>query len=206
MSAATSSQPGPAVFDRAAPGELGPRLAACLDADQWVATMLAGRPYGSLGAIEAAALEAALRLPDAAVTAALAGHPRIGDRPTGDGEAAERSRREQSHLSDDERTAERLQRANHAYEEHFGHVFLIRAAGRSAEEILTAVQDRLGNDAETERLVVRHELGQIAVLRLHDLLAELAEQAGPEVMTPDDPPAEPTEPTEPTGPRQEPGA
>lgn len=177
MSETPTSQPGPDAFDRADPRTLAPRLAACLDAEQWVSTMLAGRPYGSLAAIEAAALRAAHRLSDAAVTQALAGHPRIGDRPVGDGEAAEHSRREQSGVTDDDRTAERLQRANRAYEERFGHVFLIRAAGRSAEEILTAAQDRLGNDPVTERLVVRHELGQIAVLRLHDLLAELAELA-----------------------------
>lgn len=190
MSAPTSSQPGPAAFDRADPRDLGPRLAACLAAGQWVSTMLEGRPYGSLAAIEAAAMAAARRLPEAALTEALAAHPRIGERPGGDDEAAAHSRREQAGVTDDERTAERLRRANHAYEEHFGHVFLIRAAGRTAEEVLTAAQDRLGNDPETERAVVRHELGQIAVLRLHDLLDELAERT------------EPTEPTGPTGPTE----
>ena len=55
---------------------------------------------------------------------------------------------------------------NQAYEERFGQVFLIRAAGRSAEEILAALESRLTNDEKTEQSIVADQLRQIALLRL----------------------------------------
>ena len=57
-----------------------------------------------------------------------------------------------------------------SYEERFGHVFLIRAAGRSAEEILQSLQERLGNDPGTERRIAAEQLREIAVLRLEQEL------------------------------------
>jgi 2-oxo-4-hydroxy-4-carboxy-5-ureidoimidazoline decarboxylase len=170
-------QPGPAAFDRADPEELGPMLATCLRADEWVGRMLLGRPYRSLPALEAAATTAAEMLSDQGLDQALAAHPRIGERPEGDSTEAAHSRREQAGVATDTLTAERLRRANVAYEARFGHVFLVRAAGRTAEEMLQIAQDRLGNDADTERDVVRQQLGEIAVLRLHDVLDRLVSGA-----------------------------
>ncbi len=55
---------------------------------------------------------------------------------------------------------------NRAYEAKFGHVYLVCASGRSAEELLAVLQQRLGNDPVTERAVVRRELGLINRIRL----------------------------------------
>ena len=63
-----------------------------------------------------------------------------------------------------------LGEGNRAYEERFGHVFLIRASGRSAEELLAALRERLGNDPDTEWGVVAEELREITRLRLERLL------------------------------------
>lgn len=68
-----------------------------------------------------------------------------------------------------------LTRANQAYEQRFGHVFLVFvflvfATGRSDAELLAAARVRLRNDPITEREVVRTELGKIARLRLARLL------------------------------------
>jgi 2-oxo-4-hydroxy-4-carboxy-5-ureidoimidazoline decarboxylase len=84
---------------------------------------------------------------------------------------ADWSRKEQSGMdsaSDDVRSA--MAAANRAYEERFGHVFLIFATGRTDTEMLTAARHRLGNDDATERAVVRSELGRIVALRLERLL------------------------------------
>jgi 2-oxo-4-hydroxy-4-carboxy-5-ureidoimidazoline decarboxylase len=62
-------------------------------------------------------------------------------------------------------TAEALAAANVAYEARFGFVFLVRAAGRSAEDMLALALDRLGHDELTEQPVVRAELAQIVRLR-----------------------------------------
>ena len=166
-------QPGPAAFDDADPDDLARRLAVCLHSREWVGRVVSGRPYRTLTALEHAATEAAADLSDDGLREALAAHPRIGERPADTSAASAHSRREQAGVAADDVTATRLHAANVAYEERFGHVFLVRAAGRTAEEVLRAAQDRLGNDPESEGLVVRQQLGEIAVLRLQDLLADL---------------------------------
>jgi 2-oxo-4-hydroxy-4-carboxy-5-ureidoimidazoline decarboxylase len=57
---------------------------------------------------------------------------------------------------------------NRAYEGRFGHVFLIRAAGRSGAEILTELERRLGNPPEVEHEEMLDNLRQIALLRLEN--------------------------------------
>jgi 2-oxo-4-hydroxy-4-carboxy-5-ureidoimidazoline decarboxylase len=59
---------------------------------------------------------------------------------------------------------------NRAYEERFDHVFLIRAAGRSPEEVLAQLRRRLDNDAETERTEVTEQLAQITGLRVKGMV------------------------------------
>ena len=70
----------------------------------------------------------------------------------------------------DDDVQRRLTEGNRAYEERFGHVFLIRAAGRSAEEILEQLTERLGNDADSERANAARNLREIAALRLKGML------------------------------------
>ena len=66
--------------------------------------------------------------------------------------------------------AERLRAANLAYEQRFGRVFLVRAAGRSSAEILSELERRLGNDDTTEREETVTALRDIALLRLEGVL------------------------------------
>jgi allantoicase len=60
--------------------------------------------------------------------------------------------------------------ANEAYEATFGHVFLICATGKSSEQILRSLQERLGHDAETEMRIAGEEQSKITRLRLEKLL------------------------------------
>jgi 2-oxo-4-hydroxy-4-carboxy-5-ureidoimidazoline decarboxylase len=149
------------------------QLMTCLRSRAWATRMLAARPYASMAQVEEQAMAAARALTDDQLTEALAAHPRIGDRPMGPGAEAGFSRTEQSGVADDAGTATAaLRQANEEYEARFGHVFLIRAAGRDGEQILAAARERLGNDPVTEGRVVREQLGEIAVLRLRSLLGE----------------------------------
>ena len=95
---------------------------------------------------------------------ALAHHPRIGERARGTSTEAALSRTEQPHL--DAEIAEQLAAANEAYEARFGRVFLIRAAGRSAPEILAELQRRLTLSPDDEEAVAIDQLREIAKLRL----------------------------------------
>jgi 2-oxo-4-hydroxy-4-carboxy-5-ureidoimidazoline decarboxylase len=55
---------------------------------------------------------------------------------------------------------------NRHYEERFGHVFLISAAGRGPQEILSELTRRLDNSPEEELRVAAHEHRRITRLRL----------------------------------------
>jgi OHCU decarboxylase len=141
-------------------------LRPCLDVDRWLAEVADGRPYGSLSDLETAAREAADPLSTEEVEGALAHHPRIGERAAGSSAEAMLSRSEQAALQTSDDFSARLVAGNRAYEERFGRVFLIRAAGRSSEELVTALEVRLGNDPDTEDRIVADQLREIALLRL----------------------------------------
>ena len=109
-------------------------------------------------------------LTDTDLDDALAGHPRIGEKVDHDG--GEWSRQEQSGMaSASDATAQAMVDGNREYERTFGHVYLVSAAGRSAQEMLDFLHERLGNDGATERTIVRAELAKINRNRLSRLLA-----------------------------------
>ncbi len=142
-------------------------LRPCCAAVRWVSHLVAGRPYHTLDTLVAAsdAAIAALTWPD--IEEALAAHPRIGDRPAGPGREAAWSRQEQAGTSEAGPGAQgALRSANAAYQDRFGHVFLICATGLRTSDVLIALHERMGNDPAAEREVVRGELGKIAALRL----------------------------------------
>ena len=151
--------------------ELEKELLACCAAPAWGAAITAGRPYRDRASILDAA-DHPLSWPE--VREGLSAHPRIGERAQGDSKEAAWSRREQSAAAEsDAATEAELIAANRAYEDRFGHVFLIFASGRSRSEILAAARERLGNDDETERAIVAEQLRLIARLRLGRLLDAL---------------------------------
>jgi 2-oxo-4-hydroxy-4-carboxy-5-ureidoimidazoline decarboxylase len=140
-------------------------LLSCLSVPRWADDVLAGQPYTDRDALLAAADRAARELTDEELEQALSGHPRIGER------GGAQSQQEQSAVDPTAGdTAERLQEGNQAYEERFGRVFLIRAAGRDAAEILAELQRRLQNDDATERAETVDNLRQITLLRLERAL------------------------------------
>ncbi|WP_102158588.1 2-oxo-4-hydroxy-4-carboxy-5-ureidoimidazoline decarboxylase [Zhihengliuella halotolerans] len=161
-------------FNSLTPDEARAAVRPCLDVDRWVDELVAGRPYADAESLAAAASSAANPFTDAEVDAALAHHPRIGERAEGSGAEARLSRGEQAALDPAAETAARLVEANQAYEKRFGRVFLIRAAGRSAEEILSEATRRVQNTDEAEAAETADQLRQIALLRLHGAVAEPA--------------------------------
>jgi 2-oxo-4-hydroxy-4-carboxy-5-ureidoimidazoline decarboxylase len=152
-------------------------LLECCSAPRWAEQMAAARPYASAhDAIQrSGAIVATLTVTD--LTAALAGHPRIGERPeTGDDsqQSAVWSSREQSGVDPgDTATRRALAAGNRQYEQRFGHIYLVSAAGRTGPELLDVLRDRLQNDPEGEWQVVRSELQKINAVRLQRLVAVL---------------------------------
>lgn len=155
-------------FNSLPAAELEAALLAVCAAPAWGAQVAALRPYPYEKDLMAAADAAARGLSWADVVRALSAHPRIGERARGESREAAWSRREQAAAAGGDEAA--LIAANRAYEDKFGHVFLIFASGRSPEEILAAARERLGNDEAAERAIVADELRKIALLRLERLL------------------------------------
>ncbi|MCD9196836.1 2-oxo-4-hydroxy-4-carboxy-5-ureidoimidazoline decarboxylase [Aeromicrobium wangtongii] len=157
-----------ATFNDLTPEAAADTVRPCADVPGWIEHVVGGRPYDSVGALLTFAEAAAAAWGAAEIDAALAHHPRIGERATGTGAEAAMSSSEQSGISGDERA---IAEGNRAYEQTFGRIFLIRAAGRTSAEILEQLTARLDHDPATEEAIVAGQLREIALLRLEGMFA-----------------------------------
>ncbi len=145
-------------------------LLACCASRTWAAQVAARQPYWDLAELVAASEAALAGLGWDDVEEALAAHPRIGERAAGSDREAAWSRREQAGTAHaDEAILDALRQGNEAYEKRFGHVYLICATGRAADEMLDILLARLTNDEDVERKIVRDELAKIVKIRLTKL-------------------------------------
>lgn len=152
-------------FNAAPAGAATLDVLSCCESKAFAATITAGRPYHDAAAVYTAidAAFAALTWDD--IVEAMSAHPRIGERAGGISAA------EQAGASAAGAAVRRaLAAGNVAYEERFGHVFLICASGLSGEQLLDSLNARLENTPSTERTVVRQELRKITRLRMMKLL------------------------------------
>ncbi|HEV2886490.1 MAG TPA: 2-oxo-4-hydroxy-4-carboxy-5-ureidoimidazoline decarboxylase [Jatrophihabitans sp.] len=167
MDPADSGPIAVAEFDSAPAADAAAELMPCCTSRRWISSLVSGRPYTRLDRLTAASDALLARLDWSEVESALAGHPRIGERASADGRADGWSRQEQAGTATAaDGVRQELAAANQAYEQRFGHVFLICATGLSAETMLAALRSRLRNDPVAEREVVRGELAKIVRLRL----------------------------------------
>ncbi|MFE7741841.1 2-oxo-4-hydroxy-4-carboxy-5-ureidoimidazoline decarboxylase [Nocardia sp. NPDC057455] len=164
----TDQRSGLAGFDALSEDAAYRAVLGCCSSPGFARSLVAGRPYRSVDALLDTADEVLARLPESELDLALAGHPRIGERPRSTASAREQAG--VAGAADAVRAA--LAEGNRAYEERFGHIYLVCASGKSGEELLALLTARLRNDPETERRIMRTELGKINRVRVHALLAE----------------------------------
>lgn len=153
-----------------------PALARCCGAKAWIDDMVARRPFADRDALVRAADECWAALSREARLEAFAHHPRIGDgqalrerfAATAGWAAGEQS----GAASASRETLDRLVAANQLYETRFGYIFIVCATGKSADEMLAALEHRLGNEPGPEFEVACAEQAQIARLRLDKLMSE----------------------------------
>jgi OHCU decarboxylase len=154
--------------------EAAERLRACCGSSRWVEAMLARRPFESVDDLLAAADEAWRATGAQDWAEAFAHHPRIGERHA----AAPVSATARAWSAGEQGTAAgsgaaaraALAEANEAYERRFGRIYIVCAAGRSAEEMLADIAVRMRNDPDRERVVAVEEQGKITRLRLETLV------------------------------------
>ena len=151
-------------------------LFQCNTSLRWVEQMTALRPFESAVQLLESSVQIwqALDMPDH--LQAFEGHPKIGDiqslkqkfAATKDWASGEQSGMSQA----DERLIERLAQANNEYQDRFGFIFIICATGKSADEMLDALEARMINPLPIELGVAAKEQEKITQLRLQKLIEQ----------------------------------
>ena len=145
----------------------------CVALPEWADALALRRPHSSRDELFSTANALTQNWDEAALAQALNAHPRIGEKPAGSQAEAALSRQEQGEVNDrDADLARALREGNARYEALFGRVFLIRAKGRSGEEILQALHARLENSDAQEVRAALEQLREITLLRLEGVISE----------------------------------
>lgn len=165
----SSSTPGLARFNTSPDSAATAALHEVCASSAWGSKLLAQRPYATTEALFLASDAALAELTEQDLAEAMAGHPPIGRPKPGDPTS---SREQRGMAGASEALKAEMLELNLAYQEKFGHVFLICATGATGEQMRDAVRTRIENDTEQERENVRTELGKINRIRLARLVEE----------------------------------
>jgi 2-oxo-4-hydroxy-4-carboxy-5-ureidoimidazoline decarboxylase len=157
-------------LDAAADADARTLLTRACGASRWVDRMMARRPFGSDARLLRAARIEWFGLTEVDWLEAFAHHPEIGDRTslaarfpaTHDLSAKEQAAVGQAHAE----VLNALSEANEAYRNCFGFIFIVCAAGKTADEMLALLRARLSNNRATELRIAAEEQAKITALRL----------------------------------------
>jgi 2-oxo-4-hydroxy-4-carboxy-5-ureidoimidazoline decarboxylase len=137
---------------------------------RWIDLMMARRPFGSADALQSLARSEFLSLGEDDWLEAFAHHPKIGDRASLEKRfpaTHDLSSKEQAGVGSARTDViDALSEANETYLERFGFIFIVCATGKSAQEMLKMLRDRLSNDRATELRIAAEEQCKITALRL----------------------------------------
>ncbi len=147
-------------------------LRACCGATRWTRKVAAARPFRDLEDLLSRAGAEYRHLSREDCLEAFAAHPRIGERqPAGEAVASHWATQEQAGATAAAaEIKEALARLNVEYEDRFGYIYIVCATGRSGEEMLALLKQRLGHSPEVELPVAAEEQRRIMDLRLTKLV------------------------------------
>ena len=148
-------------------------LVDCCGSSRWAEGVASRRPYETADALHKAADSVWWKLDRACWLEAFSHHPQIGEQAEA---GSERARELASGEQAGARIAtgdvkERLARANRAYLEKFGYIYIVCATGKSAEAMLAILNQRLQNDPPSEISIAAEQQRLITRIRLDKLLA-----------------------------------
>lgn len=163
-----------AALNALAPDLLAAELSKCCGATTWVEKMIELRPYADAADLFDKAHDAWADCSEVDGLEAFRHHPKIGGTAelakkfasTSDWAAGEQSGVQKAHKA----TLEALAAGNLAYEQKFGYIFIVCATGKSAEEMLALLEQRLPNIPEIEIGIAMAEQMKITIIRLEKLL------------------------------------
>lgn len=141
-------------------------LLRCCGSKQWAERILVARPFRDPETLLSFARSVWWTLDPTDWLQAFSAHPKIGDKKL----AGWASQEQNGVHSAPSQILEALARGNEEYENKFGCIFLINAAGKTAPEMLHALHTRLANGSAEELRVAAGEQAKITSLRLHKLL------------------------------------
>lgn len=151
-------------------------LLKCCGSREWASRVARQRPFENADALFEAASQSWWTLDGKDWLEAFGSHPKIGEKraaQNGPTDTRAWSEEEQSGtLNAPRETMAELMEANRAYESRFGYIFIVCATGKSTQEMLALLKERLPNDAQTELRVAAAEQNKITRLRLIKLLTE----------------------------------
>ena len=155
-------------------GEAEDQLLKCCGARNWAKQVAAKRPFASPNQLFDCADQTWWSLEPRDWLEAFQSHPKIGEQKATAAVAVEAqkwSEDEQSGIRNSaQETTDALAKLNREYEEKFGYIFIVCASGKSSEEMLAILRQRLGNNAEEELRVAAAEQAKITQLRLTKLI------------------------------------
>ena len=162
--------PGLAALDAMPAIDARAALLRCCGSNKWADAMTAGRPFEDLAALLRIAERTWWSLGEVDHHQAFAAHPRIGE----GGNSKWSSDEQQGAAAAQAQVLADLAEANREYFDRFGFIFIICATGRSAEQMLAAIEKRIGNTHAEELRCASEEQAKILRLRLQKLIGELA--------------------------------
>ena len=145
----------------------------CCGSRTWARAMNEARPFATVAQLLVTADDVWSSLSNEDWLEAFRAHPKIGEKKAATAQAEQAQKwSAQEQAGTQEATAETkaaLAEGNRKYEDRFGFIFIICASGKSAEEILASLNDRVQNDPETELAIASEEQRRITRLRLEKL-------------------------------------
>lgn len=148
-------------------------LKNCASVTAWIQAIVSCRPFENTTELMAVASAEMNAWHQAELDEAMQAHPRIGEKKAGTSQEAKLSAQEQALAqTGDAAVLQAIQQGNQAYEAKFGRIFLIRAKGRTSEQILAELQRRLTLTPEQETLEAVSQLREITLLRLEGLISK----------------------------------
>lgn len=149
-------------------------LLQCCGSKRWASATATGRPYETVEILLATSNDMWWSLDRSDWLEAFRSHPKIGEKKAAGKVSAQSqqwSGQEQSGVDEASHDiVASFAALNEAYEQKFGFIFIICATGKTSDEMLTALRERLQHDAEAECLIAATEQSKITELRLKKLL------------------------------------
>ncbi len=150
-------------------------LFKCCGSSNWAEELAAHIPFDSVSAIKATSDKIWSSCLQSDLLEAFTHHPKIGDAKSLAEKFATTQKwasGEQAAVSDaPKETLENLAKGNVEYEKKFGYIFIVCATGKSAEEMLNLLSNRLPNAPEQEIRIAAKEQNKITHIRIEKLFA-----------------------------------